>query len=484
MGFIERVRKEIERHKMIRPGERVIVAVSGGPDSVALLNVLHTLASEYRISLHVAHFNHQLRGLEAEQDARFVEDLARGMGLPVTVGKGDVAAYSERQALSIEEAGRVLRYDFLRSVAREIGADAIALGHNCDDQAETILMRILRGAGRAGLAGIPPVREEALSLVGHEETRVIRFIRPFLGILREEIEAYCRTRGLATRLDRTNLEPEYLRNKIRLELIPFLEREYCPDLKKRLSVIAEIMREEDEYLDREAQDHFEHVLSDRSESSLEISVSHLLGLPWALRRRIIRLALQEILSSLRDIDFRHIEDVLDLACSGRSGLGIDLPCRVRVSKEYDRLVLEKNRLQDRGYRDKSEWSLDLPGAVDIPHGFRIAAEEIPREEWEKRVGIGEYDAYFDLDHITLPLLIRFRRPGDRFQPLGLGGAKKLKDFFIDAKVSRRIRDTTPLVLSGNEIIWVVGFRIDERFKVTRETARVLHLSASRIQIAE
>ncbi|HHY45956.1 MAG TPA: tRNA lysidine(34) synthetase TilS [Firmicutes bacterium] len=498
MEFLEKVREAIRKHSMLCSGDLVVAAVSGGPDSVALVHSLSTLAPEYGISLYVAHFNHLLRGEEAAEDARFVEDLGRTLGIPVTVGKGDVAGYAAQNGLSVEEAGRVLRYRFLLRVAEGLGAGVIAVGHNADDQAETVLMRILRGAGTAGLAGIPPVRIERIPREeeGHSTAgRHVRIIRPLLYISRREIETYCSELGLLARIDRTNLEEDYLRNRIRLSLIPLLEREYNPGIRGRLARMADILREEDAYLTGVSREWLERIMVSEAAQRIEVSADTLAGLDRGLARRVVREALRRFSPGLRDIEVGHVDEVLELAKRPQSGVGIDLPGGVRAVKEYRSLVLEKasngagkapgttprreNEEKAPGIGDgRKEWTLDVPGEVSIPHGPTIKAEELPREGLQEASieTAGKDEAFLDRDLVTPPLTVRSRRPGDRFWPLGLGAPKKLKDFFIDARVPRRARDIIPLVLNGEDIIWVAGYRIDERYKVTERTGRVLHLT--------
>ncbi len=462
------VREAVARHGMVRPGEKVVVAVSGGPDSLALLHVLWRLRDELGIALHVAHLNHLLRGEEAAADAAFVAEMAARLGLPVTVEEVPVARLAAERGLSVEEAGREARYEFFRRVAAATGAGRVALGHTRDDQAETVLMRLLRGSGPAGLSGIPPVRDGWI-------------IRPLLAVPRTAVEAYCRRHGLRPRRDPTNEEPSYLRNRIRLELLPRLEAEYNPMLRQALAHLAEVLRAEEEWAGRAAADAADRLLR-RSGDAVVVPVEGLLGLPVALRRRVVRLAAER--AGLPSLPFEHVERVLALA-AGAVGRALSLPGGGLARLEHDGLVLGPDGEEPAPFA----YRLEVPGSVAIPEaGLRLVAEVVPGPPLPRageQVPRGEGDvAVLDAERLPALLTVRSRRPGDRFRPLGLEGEKKLQDYFVDARVPRRQRDRVPIVEAHGEIVWVVGHRVDGRFAAGPGARRLLVLRAHRQPAAQ
>lgn len=468
------VRAALARHRMVAPGDKVLVGVSGGPDSLALLHVLWRLRAEIGVALHVAHLNHLLRGEQAAEDAAFVRAVSEGLGLPCTVEEAPVARLARERGLSLEEAGRVARYDFFRRLAAATGAARVALGHTRDDQAETVLMRLLRGAGPSGLAGIPPVRDGWV-------------IRPLLAVSRAAVEAYCRAHGLRPRRDPTNEEPSFLRNRVRLELLPRLESEYNPELRQALAQLAELLRAEEEWLGRQAEEAAAGLV--RAEGgSVVVGVEGLVQLPLALRRRVVRLAAERA-GVPGPLPFEHVEGVLAL-CEAAVGGAVSLPGACEARREHDGLVIGAGG----GRGAPFSYRLAVPGSVLVPEaGLRLVAEVVPGGAWpprdgaaggappdDERRGAGQAGvAVLDADRLPLVLTVRSRRPGDRFRPLGMRGEKKLQDFLVDAKVPRRERDRVPVVEAGGEIVWVVGHRVDARFAAGEASARRLVLRAWR-----
>jgi len=307
------MRENLRRYAMVAPGDGVVAGVSGGPDSVALLDLLFRLREEFNLRLTVAHLNHMLRGREAEEDAAFVAGLAARYGLPFTGERVDVRAYRAVHGGSLEEAAREVRYAFFARVAGETGAARVALGHNADDQAGTVLFHFLRGTGPAGLKGIPPVRG--------------LFIRPLLTVRRAAIEAYLAERGLTARLDRSNVRPVYTRNKIRLLLLPLLEKEYNPRIVDALGRLAEVCREEDAYLEALAERALRDALLAHEEGLLRLKAAQVTALPLALRRRVIRLAWQRVTGSEYPLDFGDVERVDRLLADPAGGKQTPLPRR-------------------------------------------------------------------------------------------------------------------------------------------------------------
>jgi tRNA(Ile)-lysidine synthase len=439
---------------MIRQGEAVVVAVSGGPDSVCLLDILHELADDLKITLIVSHYDHGLRPAEDESETVFVRELAKKFHLPFVAGKAPPSL--RRKKASVEERARNARYRFLEKVRVKHGSQKVALGHNLNDQAETIIMRLLRGSGPSGLTGIPPCRDDTI-------------IRPLIGVERREIERYLKARKLAHVTDSSNLKADYLRNRIRLELIPLLEQ-HQPRLAYLLGQTADILREEDAYMERIAEAWLSREAELTPDDSFQIPISSFLKLPAALRRRVTRQIIGKVKQDLRRITWDHVESILKLAHSEKPQAVIHLPGRLNARRTYDQLIVSSG--EGRKPR-RFSYTLDAPGVYRIKEiGRRISITEVKNR---KGLGIGEspYTAFLDADRVRYPLKVRSFKPGDRFVPLGMTGHKKLKGFFVDLKVPTEQRHSTPILCCGEAIVWVCGLRIDDRFKVTDDTKRVM-----------
>lgn len=451
--MLDQVREDIRRWDMLPAGALVVVAVSGGPDSVALLHALHTLSGEFHVRLHVFHMDHGLRGESSREDARFVLALAERMGLPITVAE---VPPGKLQAMpgSLEANARTLRYREASALARRIGARCIALGHNRNDQAETVLMRLLRGAGSRGLAGISPVREEG----------GLRYVRPLLGVSRGEIEAYCREAALFPRVDESNLTPVYLRNRIRLQLLPLLEREYNPALAANLAQTAAVLRDEDALLDQWAAQVLDRCRT--AGAGVGFQSGPVLAEPTALARRVVRLAAREAAGGGYDLGFTAVTQVLDAMKCPTGSRTIDLPGGLRAVLEYGtcRFLGPAGEPPASG---SAVWPVAADGVTVLPElglEVKVTRGGMPHGPWE---------AAFDADRLPGALSVRFRRPGDRFYPTGMTGSKKLQDLLVDAKVPRRLRDSVPLLTSGDEIIWVIGHRLDRRFLADQTSRNIL-----------
>jgi len=453
------VRETIENYMLLTPGDKVIVAVSGGPDSVALAHLLLVLKTHYRIELHIAHLNHMFRGPEAERDARAVTDLARDFGLPCTVSNVDVPAFAASRRMSAQAAARKVRYDFLEQVRVSQQATKIATGHHADDQAETLLMNILRGAGPEGLSGIPPKRDGV-------------FIRPLIDATREEIETYCRENRLPFQHDSSNFKPVYLRNKVRLELLPQLEKEYNPGIRLSLTRLSHIMREENEFMDAQVRDFWRRLVISETGTEVIFNLPGFLAAPPALQRRMLRKAWAAIRGAERDLAFIHLEQAVNFLRRGITGGVIEFPRHILLVKGYDNFRLTVTG----GEPEKADFHqpLTVPGITGIPElGMSIEArltENCPGFD-----PVNQKEVWLDYDKLPGSLEVRSRQPGDRFWPLGGSGSKKLKDFLIDEKIPRALRDKIPIVVTGEAIVWVCGLRSDHRWRVTDETRTFLRL---------
>ena len=482
----QRVLHFIQEHNLVSRQQKVVVAVSGGPDSVCLLHIMVELQEELDMKLHVAHLNHQLRGAESEADAHYVSNLARQLGIPATIEQRDVKSYQARQHLSLEEAAREVRYAFLAQVAGSIGAGRIAVGHTIDDHIETILLHLIRGTGTRGLRGLLP--SNRWQSAGDSLT----VIRPLLPVSRDETVSYCRHHQLIPRLDTSNLSLSLLRNRIRHQLLPLL-KSYNPRVAEALLRTARIAADDLSFLDKEI-GRLRPEIIQKQGNTIILDRERFDGLPHALKQNLLRASIEELLGSLKDIEACHIEQVMD-ALNKPAGKRLTLPMGLTFAIEYNRYLLGQDLVALCPFpRLEAEFTLKIPGETHLP-GWHLEATIInPKDESgggeaplinlsSPLTGEGDKGdglprsliAYFDLDEAGDRLVVRSRQPGDSFQPLGMAQPKKLGEFMIDAKIPQAWRQRIPVVCSPAQILWVVGWRIDDRVKVTKNTEQVLCL---------
>ena len=442
----------------------LVVAASGGPDSTALLRSLHRLQDEHRLMLHVAHLNHDFRGAEADHDAAFVQRLADGLGLPCSIDKEDPIAYQrERGISSFEQAAREMRYAFLSVVASTVGAVAVALGHTADDQAETVLLHLLRGSGLHGLRGMAEVAEWPWP----DPRPGPLLFRPLLGATKADTTAYCRELGQLYREDSGNYMWRFTRNKVRLDLMPKLAREYNPRVREALTRISRVATDEVDYIESELSRHWPDIALELGDS-VSLSISGLSALHPALQRLALRRAYTRITSDARGLAESHLEAMLSLLRRQRSGLAMDLPRGVRASRNENAYILSRPAGALQPPRLGGEHAIVLPrtpgeGTETTVGGWLVSLWVVePGQPASSLCPEGEtrqFSALLYRDALGGVATVRTRRPGDRFQPSGMTGTKKLQDFFIDAKVPRERRDSIPLLVCERGIAWVVGHRV-------------------------
>jgi tRNA(Ile)-lysidine synthase len=448
MSRQQRITQSILKSGLLKRDDRVLVAVSGGPDSVALLHILYELREELALHLEVAHLEHGIRGQEAQVDARFVRELAEGMKLPVLIKEVNVPRLrSEAGRGNLEELARRERYRFFAVVARRHNLNKIATAHTQDDQAETVLMWLLRGAGLKGLGGMAPT--QAVNLAGAESSNGLTIIRPFLDVTKEELLRFLDERGLEYRLDRSNEDTAYQRNWIRFELLPRLKERIDRGVPSRLAQMAEVLRDEETLLNMLAQRKLEE-LGDNS----GLRRDGFLRQPKAMQRRLLRLWIAQARGHLHGLDFDHIEMLLRLISTGPPQGRLSIPGGLELTREYEtlRLVKAARESRPRCY----EYPMVLDGVLAVREAGmmidcrRISSPlaELPKDHWE---------AVFDCAALTEPLVVRNFRRGDRFRPLGMAGHKKVKDLFIEKKAPLPARALLPLLVMGAEVLWLPGF---------------------------
>jgi tRNA(Ile)-lysidine synthase len=461
MTLSARLLRTVRAHQMVTPGGRVLVALSGGADSIAMLHLLRDVESTGTLSVAgVAHFNHQLRPAAADEDERFCRGVAAALALAIEVGRADVRALAAVEGRSIEDAARAARYAFLERAADTLRADAIAVAHSVDDQAETFLLRLLRGAGPRGLAGIRP--------------KVGRVIRPVIEISRRELRGYVAERQLAFREDESNADLSIARNAVRHRLLPIL-REFSPSVADVLAREAEIARQDEDFLHAAAIDLASSVVL-LTKHGIEMDVESVREMHPALASRVVRDALDRAAPG-RFFGRDHIRATLALLEGPMNGGGstLSLP-GLTVRREGGRLVL--GGFPPEPFSNSFEFPLSIPGEVALP-GWTVSAHA------EREAGGRTFSATavsVAMADLKLPLAVRSRKPGDRFRPLGMGGqGRKLQDFLVDRKVARGERDTLPLVVdSDDRIVWVVGQSVAEEFRVTDASQGVILLKAKRL----
>lgn len=441
--ILEKLKNTIQEYKLLDKKDKILIAYSGGVDSTGLFNLLLELREEWSFELFLGHFNHKLRQ-RAEEDEQFVKRVAQKYSLPLLTGSRDVRSYAQARRMNIEEAGRKLRYDFLKKIALKIGGAKVATGHTMNDQAETFLMRLMRGSGLRGLAGIFPVKEGVI-------------VRPLIQIEREEIEAYLEKKGIEFCADESNFDRRFLRNRIRLELLPFIKENFEPNIVPRLARIAGIIREEENLLEKITQEKAKKSVSKKG-NRISLDLESLSSHPRALARRVVRDFISELKGNLREVSFEDVESVLGLGERKEFSLKKDLVLRREQSQ-----VFLKERIPSR-IRYEYKWEGEEP--LEIKQlKLRFEGKKIKRSNSLRLDFDDKTRAFLNLGKLKFPLLVRNRRQGDRYQPLGAPGQKKLKEIMRAKGIPLSERDRRPVFLSGGEIVWILGLPVSEKFKI-------------------
>ncbi len=460
---------------MIQKGDAVLIGVSGGPDSMALLHALLHLADAMDLRLGVAHLNHCLRQALSDADEQFVASAAKKLKVPFFVEKKDIVTESRKTGLGLEEAGREARYHFFNGVCEKHRFDKIAVGHHGEDNAEQVLLNLVRGSGPAGMGGILPVRKN--------------IIRPLIRTPRTEILNYLNENQIEYVIDHSNADEQFLRNKIRHQLMPLLQQTYNPRISETLNRLSAIAQSEEEWINALITPLFEKVVVSADDRQMILCVSALQQFHAAARRRILRKAIGTIKKDLRRITCSHIEATMRLISENPATARLDLPDRIRILKRTDQLIIVKESKNLRIARPPEECA--RPAVFEysitrdvIESGKPVYIREIDRHisfyKTDRRriqtvTGQGDHTAFFDWDTLAFPITIRNFQPGDRFSPMGMAGTQTLKKFFTNNKISPRDRLTLPIFISGDKIIWIGGIRMAEAFKINSRTQTVLRI---------
>ena len=453
--MIDIVKETIEKYKMINPGDKIVVGFSGGPDSLSLLNILNQLSDEYKIKLYAVHFNHMIRGEEAYRDENFARDFCKKNGIEFFCKRMEVLKYADENGMSCEEAGRFLRYKYFNEVFKKVGAQKIAIAHNMNDQAETVIMHFLRGAALTGLSGISPVRDEI-------------YIRPLIFCTRDDIENYCREKKLTPVTDSTNSDVYYKRNRVRHEIIPYIKKYFNPAIIESLSRQAVIAKEDDDFLNREAERKLNELKSGDG-----YLVEDFCKLHNALKKRVMRLIIKNVKGNLNMIEAVHVEKCIEVIERRKTGKRFNLPYGIVLNVQYDIFKIEYKKQVL-----KYDYDLPIPGTItaeDINTVIETRIFENNSLNFKNTMFI----KYFDYGKINNVLKLRNRLNGDFIYPSGMKGKKKLKDYFIDNKIPREDRDSVPLLACGSEILWIIGMRDSENFKIDEKTTNILEVKVKR-----
>ncbi len=466
----QQVLNTIKKNELISYGDGIVVGISGGYDSVCLLHILYTISEEYSLKLYPVHINHMLRGDEAVRDEDFVKSFCSSLNLVPVLKRIDIAKKAREEKLSLEEAGRNARYEEFEGVLKKTGASKIAVAHSRNDQVETLLMRIFRGTGPEGLKGIEYKRDN--------------IIRPLLDTDRTAIENYVEEWGLEAITDSSNLHTDYFRNRIRLKVIPEINKAAEKDITENLLRLSKIIVADEDYLRYNSELYYQSAVLEKSTDYLALELKALAQSHEAICSRVLRTAYTDLSGSITGLEYVHIDKLLQLIYSGRTGAGLDLPLGYRAIRTYNSIIFQK---QGQKEAEDFQYNLEVPGETKLLHNNGIINTEIlniqKAEEFiqlansKKVFNTGVFDYEKILNRLSygedLHLVVRNRRNGDIFKPLKSNGTKKLKEYFIDNKISVDQRAAFPLISINKEIIWIIGNKTSDNYKVTDNTKSVL-----------
>lgn len=460
--MIYKVKSFIKENNLIKKNDNILVALSGGPDSICLLHVLHSLKEELSLTIGAAHINHMLRGVESTCDEDYVEKFCEKLSIPCYVARIDIDYIAKKSGISHEMAGRDERYKFFESISNKHGYNKVAIAHNANDQAETVIMRMMRGTGLEGLCGIRAKRGE-------------KIIRPILSISREEIEEYCDEKKLEPRIDKTNLENIYSRNKVRLDILPYMKENFNSDIMQTLNRMASILQRDDEYINKQCNKYYEEHCRMKSEG-LFIN-KNIFKLDDAIITRVIKKSLIDYSGKYTNFEMKHIYDVIDLANRG-TNKRINLPNDIIAENIYGDIYLKhKNKKVENNEIENNEIVVlkkELNNNTFIFKNYIVNIEVINNKN-NIEFSNNDLIKYFDYDNIVEGIIIRTRKDGDKIRPLGMKGNKKLKDIFINNKVPKDDRDSVPITCFDNNIAWIVGHKVSEDYKITQKTNTIIKI---------
>ena len=446
MNLIKKIKNFISENSLINENDRILVGLSGGPDSIFLLYILHNYFNNQLI---IAHINHKLRGIDSDLDEKFIRTISQKLKIPLYIIREDVKKLSTKNKKSIEEVGRDVRFSFFNKILKVENFNKIALGHNLDDNVETILINFIKGSGMKGLIGIPEKRDN--------------IIHPIINIKKEEILKYLEENKIEYRIDKTNFETDYLRNKVRNYLLPIIEKEFNKNFKEKILALSNILKVENRFLD----DLVENIKNDIlkfEDDFVKIDLKKLQNLHLSLKRRLIRKVIDHFNKDLREYPLDHIDKVISLE-NKKTGKEIELPLNLIAVKDKNNLIIERRDFEI------PDFYIEIPDIGSYQEiGMKIELSLVEKISKVK----DPFISFFDYDKIELPLKIRKPMFGEKFKPLGLKKEKKIQDFFVDSGIPKSVRWNLPVLLDKkDDILWIIGVRISDDYKVTNLTNRVI-----------
>ena len=461
--IFDKVLSTINKHNLIQKGDKIVLGLSGGPDSVCLLHVLNRLKKDFNIEIYAAHLNHQIRGIEAQKDALYVSKLCEDMGIIFFVKSINVPKYCENEGLSLEEGARKLRYEMFYEIKDKIKANKIAIGHNLNDQAETVMMRIMRGTGLKGLKGIDYIRDNCI-------------IRPILDVERNEIEEYCEAYNLNPRIDKTNLENIYTRNKIRLDLLPYMKDNFNSNVIESIVRMSNSLKSDNDYIEKEAEAKFREVSNIKEKGFVEINLDDFVCLHDAIKVRVLRNSIKHILGDTNFVDQRHIEDIMSLEDNSKVNKMLTLPRNIFVYRKKDSIILTNEEIVN----EEIEFYYNVPsnGFIKIKELKQIIETQVMSIDRYKSMKLDNSSKGFDFNKVKGGIVIRSRRQGDKIKLDR--GSKKVKDLFIDLKIPREERCKIPIITDSEGIICVGDYKISENYKIDENTKEVLKINFNKL----
>ncbi|MDY7874729.1 tRNA lysidine(34) synthetase TilS [Clostridioides difficile] len=461
--IFDKVLSTINKHNLIQKGDKIVLGLSGGPDSVCLLHVLNRLKKDFNLEIYAAHLNHQIRGIEAQKDALYVSKLCEDMGIIFFVKSINVPKYCENEGLSLEEGARKLRYEMFYEIKDKIKANKIAIGHNLNDQAETVMMRIMRGTGLKGLKGIDYIRDNCI-------------IRPILDVERSEIEEYCEAYNLNPRIDKTNLENIYTRNKIRLDLLPYMKDNFNSNVIESIVRMSNSLKSDNDYIEKEAEAKFREVSNIKEKGFVEINLDDFVCLHDAIKVRVLRNSIKHILGDTNFVDQRHIEDIMSLEDNSKVNKMLTLPRNIFVYRKKDSIILTNEEIVS----EEIEFYYNIPsnGFIKIKELKQIIETQVMSIDRYKSMKLDNSSKGFDFNKVKGGIVIRSRRQGDKIK-LAMG-SKKVKDLFIDLKIPREERCKIPIITDSEGIICVGDYKISENYKIDENTKEVLKINFNKL----
>lgn len=452
----------VQDKKLIEKGDGVVIGLSGGPDSVCLLYLLISIREKLGINIAAAHLNHMLRGEAANEDEEFSRKLCEKLNVKFFSKRVDINKYSKEHSLSSEAAGRKVRYGFFDEVMQKLNYNKIATAHNANDQAETVLMRMMRGAGLEGLCGIPINREN-------------KYIRPILFLNRSEIENYCEEKGIKPRIDATNLERIYSRNKVRLDILPYMKENFNQDVIEAINRMSILLQEDNKFIDKEVN----KVFREKCEllNKAVIINKEVFTLDEAVIKRVIRKSIEYVSGNKYDVELKHIDDVEMMQKHG-TGKSINLPNNLIAINIYGDIKIKYEEENKNSNNVRIIPKNELMDNIIVFNDLKMQFKVVDNNE-NLNYNKNSFIKYFNFDKINKGITIRYRKNGDRIVPIGLNGSKKVKDIFIDMKIPKEDRDSIPILEFDDNISWIVGIKQSDLYKIKKDTKKILKIAIQR-----